>query len=326
MNEPTENTPVEPAFEDLDALSAELFGAKADNLEEDSDVKEETSEEGDDALETDATEEVTTDDEEEAPEPVVEKKPKNRAQERIEELNGKYRETQRRLEEAEARIAALTKPQEAKEAEPIKAAAPAAGEPTPVDLNEDGTDKYPLGEFDPKYLKDLMRFTLEEERKAAAEQEKQAAVIAAQKAEADALKESWDGKVATVQERYPDFVEKGQDLVETFSSIDATYGEYLSNVLMSLDNGAEVFYYLASNPEEADRIVKSGATKATLALGSLDARFAPEDSPTKVPAKKVSQAPPPPPVNKGSAGAKLGTVDVENLDALAAALFGRKGG
>jgi len=88
---------------------------------------------------------------------------------------------------------------------------------------------------------------------------------------------------------------------------------------MALDNGPDVLYYLASNPEEADAIVASGPVKATVALGKIDATFeAPKQNASPKP--KVSKAPAPPPRNKGSAVAKASlnpTGDDVDLDALA---------
>ena len=137
------------------------------------------------------------------------------------------------------------------------------------------------------------------------------------------LQAAWGEKLDTARERYPDFNEKGQELIDSLGEIDQQYGEYLSTTIMEMDHGAEVLYYLASNPEEARDIIASGAKRATIALGRLEARFE-EGSAEKPKARpKVSKAPPPPPKNKGSAVAAGTTVrgDEDDLDAVARALF-----
>jgi hypothetical protein len=42
---------------------------------------------------------------------------------------------------------------------------------------------------------------------------------------------------------------------------------------MSMDKGPDVLYYLSNHPDEAATIVNSGAQKATLALGRIEAKF-----------------------------------------------------
>src|SRR3546814_4807298 len=96
-----------------------------------------------------------------------------------------------------------------------------------------------------------------------------------------------------------DLKEKGEELIENFTDLDEAYGEYLSSTLMSMEYGPDVLYYLASNPEEAKKIVNSGPQKASIALGRLEARFMDEDKPQQKVRPKVSNAPEPPPTNRG---------------------------
>jgi hypothetical protein len=65
----------------------------------------------------------------------------------------------RRLEQIEAR-----KPEEntKPEPKPLREQLPAEA-PNPDALDEDGEPIYPLGEFDPKYIRDLTKFTIAEE-------------------------------------------------------------------------------------------------------------------------------------------------------------------
>lgn len=334
-----QNTNVEPEQDiDLDDFAAELFSNETKSVEEPTEeVAEEDSPEEETEEDTLATEETVEEeasenspDEEEAeetedPSP---KKKKNSFQERITELNAKYREEERKRLELEAKVNELiAAKQEApkQEVENTKVE-PVEGEPTPTDKNEDGTDRYPLGEFDPRYMKDFVAHQLkvqEQERTIQREKEERENSL---RAERDQLLTNWNEKLVDAQERYPDFQQKGQNLIAAFDGLDPAYGEYLTDTIMSLDNGTEVFYHLANNPEEARQIVNSGARKASIALGKLDGRFTSDDDPNPAvtPKPKVSNAPPPPPRNKGSSPAKIGVKpDTDNLDDFERLLFKR---
>lgn len=327
-----ENTPVETPETNLDDFATEFFGenaeasepANSESQEEedegvsnapnegtrdeaDDGVSEDTSDEADNEEDDDlASDEDETDEEEEdgsAPK-------KTRFQKRIDELTAKAREAERKAEADrqayEDRINALEeklgKTDDPKDSPDKAADGPV--EPTPDAKNEDGTDKYPLGEYDPKYMKDMAKYTFDREfamREAKAAEDKQAARHAAEKA---AIEEQWTEKLTPAQERYPDFQEKGQQLMGTFEGIDQAYGEYLSTAIMALDNGPDVLYYLASNPDEAESIVKSGPMKATVALGRIDSEFKSEEPSKSTPSRRVSKAPAPPPRAKGTSVGK----------------------
>ncbi|QDP50598.1 MAG: hypothetical protein Tp1125DCM00d2C21254131_39 [Prokaryotic dsDNA virus sp.] len=357
----TENNNVETNDVNLDDFAVELFGgseaapdnAKSEEVEEeDTEVSnapqdddthsegsedEPNSEDNDDlATEEDESDEGTrdeSDDDEDG------KPKKTRFQKRIDELTAKAREAEREKEATEVALKARIEALEAKlgqdeKPEDKSQKADELVEPKPTDKTEDGEDKYPLGDYDPQYLKDLADYSFEkkfaalETSKAEKEQEriKKEQDIKAE-AEKQALQESWTEKLAPAQERYPDFHEKGEALVSTFDGIDASYGEYLSTALMALDNGPDVLYYLASNPDEAQSIVESGPMKATVAMGRIDSMFAAKEEAKKSAPRKVSKAPSPPPANKGSSVAK-GSINPSDgdvdLDALARELA--KGG
>lgn len=306
---------------DLDAFSTEFFGEnkvpeEAAKPDAEQDVEDKT-EEGVTEAQTDETEEI---------EEVEEAPPKKKTvQDRIDELVRKNHETERA---AEARIAELQKKFE----DAIKAIEPKptekkTAEPSPLDQNDDGTDKYPLGEFDPTYIRDLTRFTLEQERTQAKirdeEERKQQEFIQAEQA----LSASWNEKLAPAKEKYPDFQEKGQQLIDSFkSSIAPEYGHYLTNLLMSMDNGPDVLYYLSNNPDEAVKIVNSGAQKATLALGRIEAKFIEADQEKQKARPKISKAPPPVPIqNRGTAGGVTSVEpDTDDLDAFTREFFKRR--
>ena len=246
-------------------------------------------------------------------------------QKRINQLLEKARLAEERAIAAEARLT------ERKEIEtPKVVSTPVVKDdkaPHPDDKNEDGTDKYPLGLFDEAFQDDRFNYKLEKSLEAQkAELAKQAQEQEIRQAQ-EALTKEWTDKLEPAKERYPDFDEKGQGLLDTFSQIPQEYGEYLTATIMSLDNGPDVLYFLSENIEEAQRIVNLGGTKAAIALGRIDARFeADADAEEKPkPRPKVSKAPAPPPTNRGSSAA-LAEVpdDTDDLDAFAAKLFKKR--
>lgn len=336
--ENTENF-VAPDTDDLDAFEKLLHGhAKPPESEPEetaiSDKEEDQDDQDADALEqndddTHVEDDTLADDEDDNEDEPEEKpaKPKSRFQERIDDLVGKQRDAERRLADALAEIEKLK--QNTPEPKPTPQVKQAENEPvgpSPDDVNEDGTEKYPLGEFDPKYIKDLTRFTIAQEQEAIKAKEKEQALQQEIEREKAELAQSWSEKVGPAQERYPDFQEKGEALVSVFEGIDQNYGEYLSATLMSMEFGPDVLYYLANNVDEATKIVNSGPTKATIALGRLEARFAEANAEKQIAKPRVSKAPTPPPhVNKGSAVSVPEIPDdTDDLDAFAEKLFKKK--
>lgn len=314
----TETLPADAVIEDLDAFSADFFGQKTDKTEPASTVEKEPEVSAvDDATNPEQTQ--TGDDEpaaeeklnDEAPKPVK----KDRFQERINELTAGKREAERQLQEALSKLESKTTPESKTD--------PAQG-PQPTDTLEDGTDKYPLGEFDPLYIRDLTKHTLTAESyamKQAEARENEQRQADAQKAE---LQTQWQTKLEPAKERYPDFEEKGEQLLSTFDGIDQAYGEYLASTIMSMDYGTDVLYHLANHPELAETIVKSGATRATIALGRLESMFIKDADEVEKTRPKVSAAPPPPPQNKGTSTARSVPADTDDLDAFETAFFQKR--
>lgn len=318
----------------LDDFSADFFGQKdaapveattetedkVDTVEDDAPQLEDTQPE-DDALETE--------DDDSTDEPEVDEQPKpkkNRFQERIDELTNARRESERREETLRIEFEALKARLEQNDtpkptADNVVVSKNVA--PTPDDKNEDGTDKYPLGEFDPRFVADQIRHELKMEAEAAAQEEQAQAERRQQEEAVTQLQVEWESKLNPARERYLDFQEKGQELIDSFSGLDQAYGEYLTTTLMSMDYGPDVLYYLANNPTEAHAIVNSGAAKATVALGRLEAKFALADEEKQTARPKVSKAPAPPPVmNKGSS-VSLPSVpgDTDDLNAFETEFF-----
>ena len=174
------------------------------------------------------------------------------------EAERKATELERKLDDVLKRLDEDRKTKEPEPTNPVQQEAATSGAPSPTDKNSDGTDKYPLGEFDPKFLRDTVQHMLDqkeqEQRKAQEEQAKQQE-FQQQRSE---LQESWNNKLVDAQERYPDFQEKGEQMLSVFEGIDEQYGQYLTDTIMEMDAGPDVFYYLANNLEEAEKIVCPG--------------------------------------------------------------------
>lgn len=334
----TENdTPVETVEDDLDLFSSQLFSQKPLESEP---AKSDVEEVEDSEQEVDApnTEETQTDDEDPddalAPEeedsneePADKAAPKkNRFQERINELVAKARESERREQALQEQLAALSKAEPKPTPDVPAKVDPVSEAPDPFAKNEDGTDKYPLGEFDPTYNKDLVEHLFDKKVAQREAVEREAQIRKQDEEVAAALTQGWSEQLANAQERYPDFQEKGRTLAPIFDGVNEQYSTYLTTAIMSMENGTDVLYYLANNPEEAQRIIDSGPTRATIALGRIEAAFL-EDEPVTPTTKRpiVSKAPAPPPTNKGSSAVTATIpVDTDDLDAFSKLLFKKK--
>jgi hypothetical protein len=326
--------------EDLETFETEFFKpvnhaeeVPNDEVEDTADegVEDEESEIEDDALATDEDEDAsaeTEDDDEPEEEPEEEPKgKKNRKsyQERINELTAKAREAERREAEARRELEVLkTRGPEVKQEETVKDKLPADA-PQPDAEDDKGEPLYPLGEFDPKFIAALTRFTIEQEM---AETRKRQAVEAQQK-EIEAAKaeiqDTWKSNLERAEEDLPDIREKISDLVTVFQDVEESYGEYLASTIMSLETGPEIMYYLSQNIGEAQKIVASGAAAATRAIGRLEARFEQTTPHEPKRNKRVSDAPEPPEQrSRGTNGKFAVRPDTDDLDAFENDFFKRK--
>ena len=233
------------------------------------------------------------------------KKGKKSARERINEVVAQRRaaERERDAEKAarealEARIAALEAGKDEKPKTPVKDVAPAGAEfgipePTVDDVDDSGESKYPLGEFDPKYIRDLGRYDRAVERAYEAKVAAENAARTAAQQEADVLFTEWDKKLTAAEKTSPTIRQKAANLVDTFADVPAEHGQALAQAIMTLDNGPAVLEYLADNLDEADEIIQLPVARGMIRLGKLDALFV-EDHVETAPPVKQTKAPPPP--------------------------------
>lgn len=309
----------------LDDFSKEFFGnaepkepateeKEDDKVEDAEDTSSEedtlaTKEQEDDEADSDDNEE---DEEEETP---PEKPKKKTVQERINDITRDKHEALRRAEAAEKALEDLRATRIEKKDTVV---AVATDGPTPEDTNEDGTDKYPLGEYDPKYIRDLTKHTISQETAVQKEQDQLERAARHKQAEAEALSQTWKDKADKSE---LNIEEAGKNLAPIFTAVNGDYGEYLAATIMDMEKGPEVFHYLSNHLDEAERIVASGPRAATIALGRLEAKFL--EPATKKP--KVSQAPEPPKnLNRGSNGRFDVPDDTDDLDAFAEKMYGKK--
>ena len=323
----TETTTETSATEDenLDAFSDDFFGQKS---KDEGKTKPEPNEaaQDDGKVEADAQVEETPDPNEDPEAEFKEAPPKKKTvQDRIDELVRQREEVKR---DADAKLDALRQEFEAFKNGAKKVDPPASqtAEPTPDALKDNGEPKYPLGDFDPDYIRDLTRYTLAVEREKAdlvsEQQRRQTEVNQAQVT----LQTEWNTKLEVAKTEYPDLEEKGRDLLNGFNNLPIDYASYLSTVLMSMDKGPDVLYYLSNHPDEARQIVNSGAQKATLALGRIEAKFLDADAEKQLAKPKITKAPPPPTERaRGTNGAFISVApDTDDLDDFETEFFRKK--
>lgn len=314
MFEDTTEAPVSADTDDLDTFSDDLFGVKAkapatEPIEPDP-VEDTPEDEPKTEVEAEPKEGDEADDTE-----VKEEPKRNRVQERITQLVAEREKEKQEKLDLQRRLDELTASREtAPRTQPSVQDGPA-----PDDTMPDGSDKYPLGEFDPSYIRDMARHTIDKEWGLRKEQEAQEQDQRQQQQARDELQTVWVQKVETVQEEHKDFLEKTLELEETFDGLDPQFSDYLVQTIKSLDHGPEVLYYFANNLDEAKKFVRMGPHVATLALGEYNAMFKGQ-SRTSTPAK-VSKAPTPPPSNKGGSGRTVVSADTDDLDAFTDLLF-----
>lgn len=296
-----------------------------DAVEED----EEIAENEDDGLATEAEDEDENheekeEDEDPKPEPKVKKK--QSAQERINEVIAQARAAERERDALAQRLAEVERTRtEVKQEEkaPVVQNAPEA--PKPDAVNDKGEPLYPLGEFDPRYITDLTRFTIEDETKKMQAKLAEEAKAREVEAEQAAIRDKYVERVEKIKEEIPDYQEQVTGLVQSFSTLEPQYGNYLANTIMQCDNGPEIMLYLSQNIGEAQKIVASGPFAATLAIGRLQAQLErPVEAEEKRNTQKVSAAPPPPEARVRGKGGQFATrPDTDDLDAFEKEFFKR---
>ena len=149
----------------------------------------------------------------------------------------------------------------------------AQGEPQPEQYGADTA----------KFIREHARWAAREELRLVKEEE------ANQKKEETKREKAkkFDERAAKARDKYEDF----DDLV--FSDSTAIT-EDMADYIRESEDGAEVAYWLAKNPQEASRIAQMSGRDADRALARIEARIS-TPAPAPVAPKPVTNAPPPPP-------------------------------
>lgn len=315
----SENNPtISPDTDNLDDFE-KLFTGKVEATPRQIDEPEEQV--ADIGNSPDDVEPVAPEETDEPEDKVEDPKPKKKTvQERFHEITAARREAEREAAELRRKVAELEAARKEPEQKAITPVVQESGEPSPDEINEDGELKYPLGEFDPNYVRDLARFTFRQEREVAEAQKAQEETQRQAEAAMTELNTQWQAKLEAVQETIPDIREAGVVLDEAFDNIDPKYGEYLATTIMTLDHGPEVLYYLANNLDEAKAIANAGPLMATIALGEIQSQFKNKAKPQP----KVTSAPEPPSSRARGTGGKFAVADdTDDLDAFEKKFFGK---
>lgn len=202
-------------------------------------------------------------------------------QKRLDELTRNWRQTERDRDHwRELALRNQQQPQQQPQA--------AQGEPT---LEQFGGDPA-------KFYAEHARWAAREELKRAREEEANQKKQERQREKA----QKYEERVNKTRTKYEDF----DDLV-TDPSLPITND--MADYIRESDEGPEVAYWLAKNPQEAARIAQMNGRDADRALARIEARLS---TPAPAPAapKPVTNAPPPPPtVGTASATGKPGLAD-----------------
>lgn len=204
---------------------------------------------------------------------------KTGVQKRLDELTRNWRQAERDRDHwREMATRSQTKPE----------AQAAQGEPTPEQFGGDPA----------KFYAEHARWVAREELRRAKEEEANQ-----KKQERDREKaQKYEERATKARTKYEDF----DDLVTDPS---LPINQDMADYIRESDEGPEVAYWLAKNPQEALRIAQMNARDADRALARIEARVS---TPAQAPAapKPVTNAPPPPPtVGTSSAAAKPGLAD-----------------
>lgn len=327
---PVETPETTTTDDNLDSFEAEFFGSGKAPVEKPVEAEEtvETDETNETPVEVENTEQEVNEDSNEDEDDGTPPKQETRAEKRIRELNAKYREEERKRLELEERIAKLEKP--TTETPTDKKTQPETNSDAPKaphwdDEDDAGNKKYPLGQFDPNFNADLTRFVVQEEQRQYEDRQRETEQRTRLQEAERAAQEQWEEKLTPTMERYPDYVEKGEELIEQFADLEPAYGKYLTDTIRSIDNGPEVFYHLASNPELAKAIVARGPAAATVELGRLSALLDDgKEETSKTPTRtNVTKAPTPPPTVRGRAAPKVKNIE-DNLDDFESVFFTKR--
>lgn len=221
-------------------------------------------------------------------------KPRKSAQDRINEVTKARHEAERKAEQAE------------REREYWREQAlrnqPAPQGQQPAESGEPDPGNYEHGDLDARFIRDHATF-----HATRAFREEQAKAEAA-RVQRDQLS-AFDAAAKAVSEKHTDFFDVvGRD----YGRAAALCTDAMRQAIMTSEEGPQVAYHLASNPDEARRIAALDPISQIRALGRLEGSFANPPAPPRNPA---TNAPPATPQVRGAGGRfTTGPRDEQSMD------------
>lgn len=121
--------------------------------------------------------------------------------------------------------------------------------------------------------------------------------------------------VKSYHDRVKTFAEKKSDFAEVLESVDDIPASVtVQHIILNSDNGPELAYELAKNPDELRRISELPPIEAARAIGRLESKLASNSSEEKTEIKKLTKAPKPlEPVGKSTKGVAAKSLDDPSL-------------
>ena len=206
-------------------------------------------------------------------------KPKNRVQERINELTRQRHEKERALDEAKQEAEYWKK--QATQSKPEQQPQPQSGKPQ--------WDQYDSNE---EYLEALSNYQLDQRLSAR---------------EAEQAQKAQQQKAAELQRTFMERAEKleVEDFVDVVYNPDLQISPEMTRLAFESEKGPEILYHLGQNPAEAARIAAMDAAQAGRAIGMLEAQL------SLPKAKTITSAPPP--IKPISGTGEPPTIDQEKM-------------
>jgi len=248
-------------------------------------------------------------------------KPKQTAQERINELTRLRREAERKAQELEAQLQRLQdeKPQFEQDLKPEPPGE--TGRETKEKEVKDGPpdpQSFDYGELDPRYIAALVEYQTEQ-RMTAYEKKMQERYEEAQRVRAhEEARSKFQETVEAGSKKHEDFYEQ--------VVIGAEEGKWalsdgLGQMLVESDVGADIAYHLATHPEESRKVYRQSPLEQARYFGRMEAKFsagqsaASGEKAVKTDTTKTPKAPPPVPPARGSDGKFQPSANSEDFSA-----------
>ena len=223
----------------------------------------------------------------------VKPKKKSGTQRRIEKLVKQRSDVERERDFLREQLLRTQGATSKSEVEKPQAAASQAGEP-------DANDFDSVTAFYSAHAKWAMR----QEILAAKQNERQEQ----HQADADSKAQSFQGKVQEFRKTREDF----QDVIESVDDIAMSLA--VQHALLESDNGPELMYELAKNPEEYERICSLPAMQAAREIGRFEVRLSLASEAKKTETKKQTTTKAPPPARPISASSSNGKKSIHDDD------------